>query len=56
VEKEVVEKEPVKIEESVKEEVVTEGLAKQPPTEKKGIVSTLRELKRKISGRLLCMS
>jgi len=66
VEKGAVGKEPVKVEERAKEEttdkedvkenIVMEEPAKQPPTEKRGLLPTLRELKKKISSRLLCIS
>jgi len=60
VEKGVVGKEPVKVEErakeDAKEEIMMKEPAKQPPTGKGGLLSTLRGLKKKISSRLLCIS
>ena len=36
--------------------IVMEEFVKQPPTEKGGLLYKLRELKKKISGHLSCMS
>jgi len=59
VEEEVVKDEPVKVsfKEPVKEETARkEENPQQPPTEKGGLLCKLRELKKKVSCPLLCVS
>ena len=58
-EEEVVKEEPVgaPFKEPVKEETAKkEEIAQQPPTQKGGLLCKLRELRKKVSCRQLCMS